>query len=75
MVSQYLAIFSWLLRLQWFSKDKMTGYSEETNAVSLIASITSYITYMDKKYIYYTMQYIYYILVKMGECNWLEIKL
>ena len=71
MVSQYLAIFSWLLRLQWFSKDKMTGYSEETNAVSLIASITSYITYMDKKYTYI---YTYYI-VKMGGCNWLEIKL
>ena len=44
----------------------MTGYSEETNAVSLIASITSYITYMDKKiYIYYTIQ-IYILYSKDG---------
>ena len=46
----------------------MTGYSEETNAVSLIASITSYITYMDKKNIYiyiYTIQ-IYILYSKDG---------
>ena len=39
--SQYLAIFSCWCREQWFSKDKITGYSDVTNAQSRIAYITS----------------------------------
>jgi hypothetical protein len=30
------------LYLQWFSKERMTGYSDVTNAVSLMAWITSF---------------------------------
>ena len=32
---QYLAILSWLFKLQWFSKDNITGKSDVTKAVSL----------------------------------------